>query len=496
MSRKLEITIFILIVTIATFFSTYKLSESPGVWYDEGMYIQAASNLADGHGANFQFAPGDISPIPTVTVGYPVIYPLALLFKIFGTDILVARGMMVFFILSLIILVYFLVRKRYGPVITLSSMALIATFPPLYGNGKSVLGEVPALLFLTLSLIFVRWAILAPSPNPHKRWIILAGFCAGICAAAKLIFLLFLPAFALVIFVNWRRKKLDGMDVILAGFFSFIPVGVWFFVQYYGVVSMNTILKFYANPLGAPSLLVVVKDNLINFVTEAGPLYLLLMILVWLVSVVIRKKKKIIISAEEWTAIVFSLLVFLAYLRIVGWHRYLFPAQIVAMFYFVPALTVCFHWISDLIHNRLPATSIHIKRWGTICIVVALCVWGVYGVMFNSWVANSYTSHKTAFWLNYFREVSPDKSIFFYDVPEVAIFDLHRNYYQYMPLSAAGGPYGSQWLKVIEKGIVDQIIVRTDTLEGNKEWFTNKYHPVLRPYKYTILDVSKPLSTQ
>src|SRR3989344_8675110 len=98
MYRKREIILLVFLLVIAVFFATYKLTESPGVWYDEGMYMQSAANMKDGYGPNFRFAPNDISPIPTLTVGFPLIYLLAIVFKIFGTSVLAARSLMIFFI--------------------------------------------------------------------------------------------------------------------------------------------------------------------------------------------------------------------------------------------------------------------------------------------------------------------------------------------------------------------------------------------------------------
>ena len=130
------------------FASTYKLIESPSVWYDEGIYVQIATNLANNGLVGMRFSPTEILHVSKFTVEYPVIYPLAGVFKIFGFSILSARLLMVFFILGLAVARYFLIRKLFGPNLALLSLALLATFPPLYGNGKSVLGETPGLFFV------------------------------------------------------------------------------------------------------------------------------------------------------------------------------------------------------------------------------------------------------------------------------------------------------------------------------------------------------------
>jgi len=112
MSKTIEIAALIFLISITAFFSTYKLSESPSVWYDEGIYIQMATNMANGYGMSFQFAPNHIDPVSKFTVSYPFIYPLSIILKVFGTSITVARSFMVFLILSLVVSLYFLIRKR------------------------------------------------------------------------------------------------------------------------------------------------------------------------------------------------------------------------------------------------------------------------------------------------------------------------------------------------------------------------------------------------
>ena len=78
------------------FASTYKLIESPSVWYDEGIYVQIATNLANNGLVGMRFSPTEILHVSKFTVEYPVIYPLAGVFKIFGFSILSARLLMVF----------------------------------------------------------------------------------------------------------------------------------------------------------------------------------------------------------------------------------------------------------------------------------------------------------------------------------------------------------------------------------------------------------------
>jgi len=104
--------------------------------------------------------------------------------------------------------------------------------------------------------------------------------------------------------------------------------------------------------------------------------------------------------------------------------------------------------------------------------------------MFSSWVASAYKSDKTAFWENYFGNIPREKTLFFYNVPEVAALDFGAEYYQY--ISPAGWEIGTQGLEVIDLGVPDGIILRTDAFEGNENRFS-KYRLQMKAYKYTIL---------
>ena len=484
MTKKFEVAMLFLLLILTGFFATYKLTESPSVWYDEGIYFQTAANLAQGKGMNFQFAPGHLEDMMSrFTVSYPFIYPLAAAFKVFGVNILVGRSLMVFFIFALSMCGYFLIRRRFGVNFALGALALIVTFPPLYGNGKSILGEVPGLIFLTLSLLSFQYSI--KFRDQSNLGIILAGFFAGLCASTKPVFLVFLPGFAFVALFHLYRGLLSKKQVVLGGIFSLLPVLVWLFIQFKSADSLNTIFTFYANPYAVKSILGVIKENLINFITEAGPLYLLLMLIVWTSAIFIRRLKKISISGEETIAFSFCILISLAYLRIQGWHRYIFPAQVVALLYLAPSLSICAEWIAEKIKKQ--KISAYFQKFGTLTIVAVLLLWGIYGVMFNSCVASAYKVDKTAFWENYFKSSSVGTSFFFYNAPEVAIFSLSDNYYQYLPLPTAGGLFGEEWLKVIENGNVDKIIVRTDIFGSQKDWFLKHYRLEREAYKYTIL---------
>src|SRR3989344_8580017 len=153
MTARLQNILVVLLFCIAGFFATYHLTESPQVWYDEGMFTQTAINLAYFGHEGLRVAPDTIEPSSKlITVGYPLVYPLAGWFKAFGVSVLSARSLMVLFILGFLLASYLFTKRLFGPSLALGVLALLATLPTLYGNGESVLGEVPGLLYLVLSL--------------------------------------------------------------------------------------------------------------------------------------------------------------------------------------------------------------------------------------------------------------------------------------------------------------------------------------------------------
>src|SRR3990167_10478021 len=135
-----------------------RLTESPPTWMDEGAIDQVAMNLAENGIYGYQIAPGNFISAEFLTTGYPVVYPIALSFLLFGKSLFAARFIMVVFMFLLSISVYWYSTLlapnrsslRLFPIITLF---LLISFAPLYGHGKNVLGEVPGLTFFVFSLV-------------------------------------------------------------------------------------------------------------------------------------------------------------------------------------------------------------------------------------------------------------------------------------------------------------------------------------------------------
>ena len=92
------------------FLATYKLTESPPTWMDEGLIIQPVKNLVESGVYEVQIAPDHFVSPSFISTSYPVTFPIALSFKLFGVGLLQARAVMVLYILLFISVVFLLCK--------------------------------------------------------------------------------------------------------------------------------------------------------------------------------------------------------------------------------------------------------------------------------------------------------------------------------------------------------------------------------------------------
>lgn len=475
MSTRLHYILLVFLFAVAIFFATFHLTESPPVWYDEGFFVQSAANLATHGQTGLRVSPDTIEPSSKlITVGYPLIYPLAGWLKAFGVSILSARSLMVLFILGFLAVSYMLVKRLFNRELALGVLALLATLPTLYGNGKSVLGEVPGLLYLTLFLL--SFSVALSSTKRKYLWFLTSGLLAGLCVVTKPIFLVLVPATAVGVFFVWKQGNLNVKEILAMVAAGALPLLLWLLLQFQGGDSLTSILSYYANPYQLTNLSGVILENILRLFTSIGPLYLMGVMGVWMYAFWIRLRKRETLSAAETISFVFSVLIIAAYTRTEGWYRYLFGAQAISLIFFPNALIVVSQSAARFISPKKIVTAI----------IVALTIFGAYQVMFNSFVAESYNRNKTAFLESYFADISPTTSFFVYNVPEVAIFIRGTNYYQY--IDAAGWYIGKERLTAIEEGVVDRIILGTDAYtDAGKDSFP-LYEVVRTTHDYAILE--------
>jgi len=420
------------------------------------------------------------------TVGLPVIAPLSLSFYLHGVGILQARMVMVMYILFLVAAFYIFASEAWSTRIATWSTLLLVSFAPLYGNGKNVLGEVPGLFFFFLMLYFV--ARLERQKDADLSVWIGAGFSAGLFMATKPNFILLAPVLGLALFIQQKRSVLPWKKVILMGGAVVIPLIGYIMSLLASGISLIQAFGSYANMPGLQqvtglTLSQLVLKNALLFFQQATPIYLLAVMIVWTIYLGIRFKQKRSIPLHEIIAFGFAILTMAYFLKMPGWFRYLFVAQVIAFPYFVIA---CTELISFL---NAPLQTKRLLRRAIPVALFAIILFQVYQVLFSSFVAGYYQNTRTKELTAYFHQLDPAKHIFIYHAPEIVTFISGENYSQYMDLVYFATGIGKSQLKNLEDGIPDLVIVSGDELEKAQK-FLSKYQKqmMLDNGSYTVFE--------
>jgi 4-amino-4-deoxy-L-arabinose transferase-like glycosyltransferase len=475
--QKMVVT---LLVLMAVFFGFFHLKESPPLNADEGYFIQSSTNITVYGTEGLQMAPGVIDRLSdTNSAGYPLIYTLAAWFKLVGVGIMEGRVLMVMFLLGFVVLSYMLARRLYGNVIATAVLLLVATFPPLYGNGKAVMGEMPGMFLMVLSLFLI--GMIHTRPLHKRRWLLLGSVVGGLFIATKVAFILFLPALVCAAIVEYRRGTLSGRDIAVSAAGVAVPVLILFALKFEPGDSVSSILSFYANPSNVSDLGSTIIRNTKALFTDVGPLYTVVMIMTWFVALVVRWRAKTRVASEEVIAFIFVVLNAVSFTRTAGFYRYLFPAQIISLIFFPYTLQTLFvvmkRWVNIL---RNPIVY-------RVCITI-LGIFGLYQLMFDSYVADSYGSHKLRDISAYFDSIPATTTVFFYNSEGLVPLFHGRNYYQYlMFFNQEDWTAGSEWLTVLSEGKVDMVVSGVRSERDEKAGVFDAYETVRTFDKVTIM---------
>lgn len=445
---------------VAIFFSVYKLTESPPVWMDEGVIVQTAKNLAEKGVYGLQVAPHKFVSSGFVTTSYPVIYPVALSFKLFGVGIFQARIVMVMFILLFFVAAYLLIKKSHGVLPAFFSLALLASFAPIYGHGKNVLGEIPGLFFLLCFLLFARKIEI--SHYPRTLFFVLAGVFVGLSMSTKPIFLDLLSFSLIASFLIYRSKKFPVRKICIFGGVIIAMLLIWIFIHFSGDNFSSIISNYYGNPDHTP-FLATVKSNFLKFFKEFQLVYFALTLFAWSAAIYLRRKLKSKVSFTEFTAFIFSVLNFLAFFATLGFNRYFFPGQILSIVYFPSSLFYLIGFISSRL--KMNRKTMVLSPY---LLLSFLILFQFYQTIFHSWVADYYGSRRSADLKEYFSTVPINKNIMFYNVPEAVLFTNSNNYFQYMKF-AESVQIGKENIDIIKNKKTDEIITSEKSWKNLKD---------------------------
>jgi len=470
------IALFIVLAT-ASFFSFYRLSESPPVWYDEGIFFQAAVNMSNGDGHSIQIAPNTFIPGQAITTGLTVTYPISLVFRLFGVSLLSARIVMTLYILLTVVLAWRFLSEVAGSRVALYGAALLVSFAPLYGHGKSVMGEVPGVFFLLLFLYTLYRLEKAQSLPIYA----LSGLAAGLCVITKPTLLILLPVITVVGMLLYKRMGFSKLG-FLWFFISFtVPFVVWLFVQFSDTGSINE-LAHYLNP-NSVSISEAVILNIKRFFSELQPAYFLSLLSIWGISMFTRWRRSETPTMAECAAFGFSLLTFLSFFRTSGYYRYFFPGQIVALL-FLPLSLFNFFGIFSHRPFKSPRSLLVVPH----ILLAGIIAFQFYQTSFHSWIAAYYNGTNSAQLEIFAKRLDASKTIFLYNVPEVAIFlPANFGYFQYLKISK-DIIIGKEELRQIQRGVPDFIIMTNLYWSEHRDQFAGYTVTTTDLTRYSVLE--------
>ena len=211
----------LLLTPIIVYLAIVNLAGYPPIsGWDEGIFLQFASNLAH-YGEYATRSDGAFERMmPLASVGPTVIVPTALALLLGNDSLFAARLVPAIYLLIAVAGVYLLMRHLGGWVLAIVSIALfLAAGYPAYDTlwlGRQVLGEVAALAFAFLGI----WAWLK-SWHGSSSWLITSTLLISLAVMTKnqLIWLLG-PGFAIIAFVDrfhHRQLRLVQALAPLAG---------------------------------------------------------------------------------------------------------------------------------------------------------------------------------------------------------------------------------------------------------------------------------------
>ena len=269
--------LLIIIILWVVFVAFWSFRTNPPYWTDEGIFHQTVSNLNSFGIMGIRISPTTFSDGAFITVGYPVLYPAVVFFRLFGDSVTVLRLTSIYFLFGFLIVTYLLVKGLYGVKNALASVLLISLFSPLYGNGKTFLGEVPGMFYFVFGLFVLDYAL-----KIEKRKFLalfLSGVLLGLAASSKPNILVILPALAVGFIWKWREflsasKHLKNTGIIILGIAA--ATSLWFLTQFNGNTSAEKIFTHYSNPYYIQSIWPIIFINLKRFLTESTPLHFLL----------------------------------------------------------------------------------------------------------------------------------------------------------------------------------------------------------------------------
>lgn len=421
--------------TVLLFVNLYSISTlttKPSYWYDDGINVELAHNFADFGQLDLIIAPNIFSRAGATvgSTGYPITLPLAIFFKIFGFGLAQARIYMLLWMNALLLIFFFIVKKMWSSQMAYSWTLLIVSFAPFYGNGRSVMGEIPGFLFFLSSFYFLE---------QRKWW--QSGLLLGLAVVSKpSIFVFLIPAYMLTLLFSNGTWRLRCFNLLKLGASSFLALLPWLVIYVEEVLRGGlgeNIFNHFKNPYAEAgvSALTNIGNNLPTLVTSTTLLYMWVLLLGIIVALFLErdlfwKHKNLLIITATYLP-----LALLQYLKSFGYLRYLIAAEFLIFILFLIALPVLVRRAVFFWHVRFegdPGNDREYKDLVRICIHIVVLSMVSVQMIHLFLFSDIYPSEKTQKTMHYISREYPREIIGVYNVPQVGSLLPADKKYQYL----------------------------------------------------------------
>lgn len=471
-NKKLQWTLLGVCMLFFLVVGLWGFPDSPSPWFDEGVNLGIAKTYVEDGIYSLRTSPGQyvMQKSLMISTNYPVLFPIAGVFAVFGSGLAQAKVVMLLFMIAYLLAAYRLVGKMsHQKTFAAASIALLVTFLPFYGNGLGGgLGEVPGLFFFVCALLFLS------SEKPSR--IFLSGIFFGLLASTKVFYLVTLAALGVseIVFALREKKIPLGRWLTLAyGILPFLLFWVMTLLpEDWDAQSWMQVVTYYKNPYNIQN---PVLPNILRFFTETTPAHFTLLVLPFFFWVGWRIWKKTY-ERHDIVIAVFFILNIIWYVRTPGWYRYLFPAHLLALTLFPVAVSALF----------VQAKNKKIQQYGAACIVGLVIVTQTLHLIpkrGDKLYYNPAPRHFAA----YVDEHFSGRDVMIVDQPELWFLVHDKNVRQYVQMN----PYVAFGEKFLEQEKMPDIIINNNPeknpyLAEQKEKFEQNYSYVDEIDRYRV----------
>jgi len=307
--------VFALLVGFAIWSPTGKLDEFPKYWWDEAFTVETARTFNEIGVFDMTVAPNTPSGIALAlnANGFPLSFPLALLFRLTGVSVVAARLMMLGWMILLFGITYYLFKRYIGHDKTIAGLVIVATFASLYANGRTATGDIPGLLLFVLALVTLS--------REHY-------FTTGILTALALVtktssFHIAPIAIGLAILFSCGRHSAYPLMRYIFGGLCIALFWLWLLLPTFSWQSLSPAVEFFLSPTHKPALFLLVLKNPTILFNQS----LLLVAGLSTMTYIALRKQTYFPRRTALALMCYTMLQIIVYLRSPGWSRYLFPVE-------------------------------------------------------------------------------------------------------------------------------------------------------------------------